>query len=79
MTAWQWLREEIERRLGPEGAAELWRGYWERHAIDEARRKARRLAGRKAWRDRVTPPGNPDPQGGVTNKYSSNYNDTVYN
>jgi hypothetical protein len=61
MTAWQWLRAEIERRLGPEGAAELWREYWERYALDQAQKRISSIRERNSRRARshaplATPP-----------------------
>lgn len=34
MSAWDWLKDELRRRLGEHEAEALWREYWRRHALD---------------------------------------------
>lgn len=57
MSAWYWLKAELARRLGEEVAAELWREYWARAALDReaARLKTlQRRAGQGSARARRT-------------------------
>lgn len=40
-TAWDWLKQELERMLGTDQSSELWAEYWRRCSQDNARREVR--------------------------------------
>lgn len=48
MSAWHWLKAELTRRLGEEAAAELWREYWRRYALDQEAARLKTLQRRAA-------------------------------
>lgn len=50
MSAWHWLKEEIECRLGEAEAESLWREYWRRYALDAHERRAK--AHLERWQQR---------------------------
>jgi len=52
MTAWEWLKEELARRLGDAAAEEVWAEYWRRNAFDNERRKVQRQQARIQWNRR---------------------------